>query len=121
MNKNKKEKFKKLLLEEKKKILKSLGINIESLKKEDGGNKEESLYNIHMADIATLMREQEKKAINATKELKILKLIDEALEKIYNDAYGVCEKCGEKIEEERLAFIPYCKLCIVCQREEDLE
>ena len=46
-------------------------------------------------------------------ELK-LKDVNLALEKIKNDKYGVCKKCGKQIEEERLKAVPEAKLCIKC-------
>lgn len=44
-------------------------------------------------------------------ELK-LKDIKLALEKIKNNNYGICEKCGKQIEEERLKAVPEAKFCI---------
>ena len=46
-------------------------------------------------------------------ELK-LKDVNSALEKIANNKYGACEKCGKDIEEERLLAYPQGKLCISC-------
>jgi len=34
-----------------------------------------------------------------------------ALNKIKNDNYGVCEECGEPIEEEILEIVPESRLC----------
>ena len=47
-------------------------------------------------------------------ELKLMD-VDLALEKIKNDKYGVCEKCGKEIEEERLEAVPEAKLCMKCK------
>jgi len=44
-------------------------------------------------------------------ELK-LKDVNSALEKIKNGTYGICEKCGDKIEEERLNAVPEAKMCM---------
>lgn len=46
-------------------------------------------------------------------ELK-LKDVNLALEKIKKSEYGVCEKCGNEIEEERLLVCPEARLCIKC-------
>lgn len=46
-------------------------------------------------------------------ELK-LKDINLALEKIKNDKYGNCERCGKEIEEQRLLACPEARLCIKC-------
>ena len=53
-------------------------------------------------------------------ELK-LKEVNLALEKIKNaikgkkSEYGVCEKCGKKISEERLGVCPEARLCMKCK------
>jgi len=44
-------------------------------------------------------------------ELK-LKDVESALEKITKGAYGVCEKCGKPIEEERLEAVPEARFCL---------
>jgi DnaK suppressor protein len=49
-------------------------------------------------------------------ELK-LKDINNALEKMTNGTYGICEKCGEKIDEERLLACPEAKACVVCGKK----
>lgn len=46
-------------------------------------------------------------------ELK-LKDVNFALEKIKQGKYGICEKCGKEIEEQRLSAYPEAKLCIKC-------
>ena len=45
-----------------------------------------------------------------------LKDINSALEKIKNGTYGVCEKCGKKIGEERLMACPEAKTCLNCNK-----
>lgn len=49
---------------------------------------------------------------NEAKE-KIIQ-IDNALLRVQNGTYGQCEKCGEDIDEKRLAAIPYASRCIEC-------
>lgn len=44
-----------------------------------------------------------------------LKNINSALEKIKKGQYGICEKCGKKIPEERLKAFPEAKTCLSCQ------
>lgn len=45
--------------------------------------------------------------------------IDDALEKIEDGTYGVCEECGEDINKKRLKVLPFARFCIRCQ--EDME
>lgn len=47
-------------------------------------------------------------------ELK-LKNINNALEKIKNNTYGMCEKCHKEIEIERLKIIPEAGTCNNCK------
>lgn len=49
-------------------------------------------------------------------ELK-LKDIKEALEKIENGGYGICEKCGKQITKERLLACPEARTCLKCNEK----
>jgi RNA polymerase-binding transcription factor DksA len=49
-------------------------------------------------------------------ELK-LKNINNALEKIAQKKYGVCEVCGKEITEERLRACPEAKICLNCDEK----
>lgn len=46
--------------------------------------------------------------------------INNALKKIDEKKYGVCEECGEMIAEKRLEINPYFALCISCAEELEL-
>jgi DnaK suppressor protein len=46
-----------------------------------------------------------------------IELIEAALVRIDEGHYGVCERCGEPIREERLEALPYTRLCMACARE----
>jgi DnaK suppressor protein len=52
-------------------------------------------------------------------ERRMLQQIEEALNKIRQDTYGLCEVCGETIGERRLEALPFARLCIACQEEEE--
>jgi len=49
------------------------------------------------------------------KQKKELEEIDEALKRIEDGTYGICEMCEEKIQEERLKIKPFAKYCIICR------
>lgn len=51
---------------------------------------------------------------------KILK-IDEALLKINNSTYGICEDCGEDIPEKRLLINPHFLICVSCAEEREMD
>lgn len=48
-----------------------------------------------------------------------LRKIDEALRKLNEGTYGICEDCGEKIDEERLKILPFAIYCIDCQERKE--
>ncbi len=43
--------------------------------------------------------------------------IDSALRSIEKGQYGICERCGNPIELERLEVKPDATLCVTCQQE----
>ncbi len=45
--------------------------------------------------------------------------IDEAVRKIDEGTYGICEECGEAISEKRLSILPAATLCIDCQENKE--
>jgi len=47
---------------------------------------------------------------------KELHEIEEALAKIQNGTYGICEMCEEPIGMQRLKVKPYAKYCITCRQ-----
>ncbi len=46
---------------------------------------------------------------------KHLKEVTDALEKIKRGQYGICEKCGQKIDKERLEIYPEARTCKTCK------
>jgi DnaK suppressor protein len=53
------------------------------------------------------------------RENKLLFKIKEALERIENGTYGVCEICGEAISETRLKARPVTTVCITCKQNQE--
>lgn len=53
------------------------------------------------------------------RENKLIFKIKEALERIENGTYGVCEVCGEKITESRLKARPVTTVCITCKQTQE--
>ena len=43
-----------------------------------------------------------------------LMLINQALLRIENDSFGICQSCHQPISEARLNAIPYTQFCIAC-------
>ena len=55
------------------------------------------------------------------RERKLLKKIDEAIERIDQDIFGICEKCGEEIDMRRLEARPVTTMCIECKMLQEEE
>lgn len=45
--------------------------------------------------------------------------IDDALERLRDGSFGLCESCEKPILKARLEAIPYARLCLKCKQEEE--
>lgn len=48
-------------------------------------------------------------------ESRQLTLVNEALERIEDDEYGLCQNCEEEINPKRLNAVPWARYCLACQ------
>ncbi len=69
----------------------------------------------HPGDEGTEMFEREKDGALHENLDGLLAQINDALGKLDNGTYGVCDRCGRPIAEARLEALPYATLCIDCQ------
>ncbi|MBI5344670.1 MAG: RNA polymerase-binding protein DksA [Deltaproteobacteria bacterium] len=53
------------------------------------------------------------------RERKLITKIKEAMARIDDGSYGICELCGEPISEKRLEARPVTTCCIECKKEEE--
>ncbi len=67
---------------------------------------------VDMAESSSEMEMSMRMRLRSSEEIH---LINEALEKIKNGVYGICEKCEDNIESKRLKVRPFVKYCINCQ------
>jgi DnaK suppressor protein len=103
------------LAKEKKQLLREIEAD---LKEGREGSKGEGM---DAYDIATEERSREISLILSDREREKLQAIESALERIEEGSYGICEKCGEEIAQERLEVMPFTRLCLTCQAEEEKE
>jgi RNA polymerase-binding transcription factor len=87
-------------------------------KAEREGNKDEGLDTY---DLASEERDREINFILSDRERNKVKNIDDALERMEEGSYGVCDACGLEIAEERLAAMPFTRLCRDCQQDQERE
>jgi DnaK suppressor protein len=55
------------------------------------------------------------------RERKLIFKIQEALQRLNDGEYGICEECGEEIGIERLKARPVTTLCIACKSSQEIE
>jgi DnaK suppressor protein len=78
----------------------------------DGGDE----LDVVQANLVAEMAER----LSLRDKVKLVK-VNNALKKINDGLFGICEECEEPIEEKRLIAVPDCTSCIFCaERKEKL-
>jgi DnaK suppressor protein len=101
-------KFKKILLKQREEIVSGVKQMVESSKEmgqdgiQDIGDEAANIYN-----------KQVLLSLNENERLRLLE-VDEALDRIENGTYGICEECGGPISLKRLEVRPVAKYCVPC-------
>jgi RNA polymerase-binding protein DksA len=108
--------YRELLLEQKEALRKQLtemGADPDQENTVDGLD-----FDFGFADSAQSTAERNKVLAVIERLRENLQDVDIALAKIEKGTYGVCERCGEPINPERLEAIPYARLCVKCKQKE---
>ncbi len=74
-----------------------------------------------LVDQAGDERDRELSLLLTSRDKEKILAIDEALEKLAEGTYGICEECGEKIGAGRLKVMPLAKSCVNCQQKLEKE
>ncbi|MEE9337198.1 MAG: TraR/DksA family transcriptional regulator [Candidatus Scalindua sp.] len=96
-------------------LLKEINLRLKEIKDSGGYRLTDT------ADIASNIIGDDLVISVAQGEAKEIEQIDNALRNLKSGKYGICEKCGKKINKERLRAIPFVNLCIKCKEAEELE
>jgi len=72
-------------------------------------------------DLASDERDREINFILNDREREKVVAIDEALQRIADKSYGICESCEGEIQLGRLKVLPFTRLCVKCQEENEKE
>lgn len=122
MKKAERERIEERLLEERRERIAVLAeIDERFQERLEQGDDELTKYPLHMADEGTDTMEEETEYLLAHQEGEQLLEIDESLRRLYKEPekFGVCGRCGNEIGVERLAMVPWAKLCIECKRQSE--
>ena len=120
---NKKEllEYKKVITKRKNEILDAIErISEDTLKKsQKDASGDISGYTFHMADVATDNYDREFSLGLASNDRQSLYELDDALKRIEEGTFGVCEECKTVLTKARLKALPYARLCLNCQQKRE--
>lgn len=113
--------FKKIILKRKEEILEQIRhISEDTLKKsQKEASGDISGYTFHMADVATDTYDREFSLGFVSSDREALYELDDALKKIEDGTFGICESCKSAISKTRLKAVPYARLCVKCQEKKE--
>ncbi|MDD3983581.1 MAG: TraR/DksA family transcriptional regulator [Candidatus Omnitrophota bacterium] len=113
--------FKKLILKKKEDIIEHIReISEETVKKsQKDASGDISSYTYHMADVATDNYDREFSMGRVSEDREFLFELDDALKRIEDGSFGICEDCGALVSKTRLKAVPSARLCIKCQEKKD--
>ena len=120
MSKQQLKEFRDLLMQERTRCvgeIRSIAQNASKNPREASGDL--SAYTVHMADMSADTYERELAMNIASSEQEVLYQIDDALKRIDEGTYGVCQQCSKPIVMSRLRAVPYTSMCIECQRSKE--
>jgi len=113
--------FKKIILKKKEEIADGIKhIAEDTLKKsQKDAAGDISGYTYHMADVATDTYDREFSLSLASNDREALYELDDALKKVEEGTFGVCESCKLLISKNRLKAVPSARLCVKCQDKKE--
>ena len=113
--------FKKLINKRKEEVNSEIKhISEDTLKKsQKDASGDISGYTYHMADVATDNYDREFSLGLASNDRKSLYDFEDALKRIEDGTFGVCEACNALISKVRLKAVPQARLCVKCQEKRE--
>ena len=72
-------------------------------------------------DLASEERDREINFILTDRDRGKLQAIEDALDRIDDGSYGICESCEAEIADGRLLAMPFTRLCVQCQSDREIE
>jgi DnaK suppressor protein len=103
--------FKDMLLEMRNELLQEIAGNV----KMEIGHLQEAIADMY--DLADDERERQFSILLCDRDREKLLQIDDALERIEDGSYGICEECDSKISEKRLDVMPFARYCVPCKND----
>ncbi|HOX25996.1 MAG TPA: TraR/DksA family transcriptional regulator [Candidatus Krumholzibacteria bacterium] len=119
MDKRNLAKFREILLNERARLLKDVQRNEKAIRHADGESESGAgrAHSNHLADQGSDEAEYETKLLLSATQMEYLREIDEALQRIEDGTYGICEMTGEPIGLDRLRALPTARLSVKAQEK----
>lgn len=113
--------FKKIILKRKEEVNDEIKhISEDTLKKsQKEASGDISGYTYHMADVATDNYDREFSLGLASNDRKFLYELEDALKRVEDGSYGICQECKNFIAKTRLKAVPQARLCVKCQQKKE--
>ena len=112
--------FKEILLEERQRVMNAIdNIHAENPGALGDETDEPTFQDNHLGDIATATFDREMARTLEDNSTHVLVEIDGALQRIEEGTFGVCERCGNPIDADRLEALPWATLCIEDKRKQE--
>jgi DnaK suppressor protein len=109
------EKLKKILEEQKRKLWQELRGNVFGRLGEEYRREFERAMDAGDLSVVDLLESVDVQRVNIRQQ-ELRKLL-EAERKLREGTYGICEECGGEISDARLAALPFSVLCVKCQEK----
>jgi DnaK suppressor protein len=113
MDRKRLEGYQKKLLARREELLKSIA------RTEEEGRTADDDPTVDLADKAANSYTKEFLFGQTNTERNTLQLVDQALERIRKNTYGVCEVCESELQQKRLDAVPWARHCTACQEKQE--
>ena len=114
------EQLRQRMLEERRRVVDAIdNIHAENPGSIGDETEETTFQDNHLGDIATATFDREMASTLEDNSTHVLAEIDAALKRIDEGTFGVCTRCGQPIDAERLEALPWATLCIEDKRKQE--
>jgi DnaK suppressor protein len=107
------EPYRRLLMELKSKLIREVVVNQEASNESTDGDV------LDLADQASDSYDKDLANSLSETERGRLAAVENALKRVAEGTYGLCDSCVKPIPLPRLKVLPFAKLCVACQVEEE--
>jgi DnaK suppressor protein len=78
-----------------------------------------TLSTMDVGDLSQLDQDEDIDYALLTRHIERLREVEDALDRLEEGTYGLCEDCGAAIKLERLKILPFTTCCVGCQERRE--